>query len=462
MALKLYNSLTRTIEPFQPRIPGKVGMYMCGPTVYNYAHIGNFRSFVLADLLRRYFAFSGLAVKHVMNLTDIDDKTIKGSQAQGKTLKEFTEYYADEFFKDFHALGCQDPTVVTKATEYIEKMINLVQRLLDKGLAYEKNGSVYFSIAKDEHYGELACIDAEALLKNADGRLNDADEYDKENARDFALWKAWSAEDGDVFWESPWGRGRPGWHLECSVMSMDQLGETFDIHAGGVDLRFPHHTNEIAQSEGATGKKYVNHWAHFEFLIVEGEKMSKSLGNFYTLRDLAEKGWTGREVRYVLLSTQYRQKLNFTFAGLEGARKTLARIDDFLLRMQESDGSEDATAEINVAKEKFSSSMDDDLNISGAFAAIHECMRDVNKKQLSKEAAQDVLALFYSFDEVLGLGFKDIKAGNIDAAIEAKIKERDEARKHKDWATSDKIRDELLAQGIELLDTPDGTKWRKK
>lgn len=462
MALALYNTATRKVAPFTTLKEGEVRMYMCGPTVYNYAHIGNFRSFVLADVLRRVLAYCGYEVKHTMNLTDIDDKTIRDSQKEGKTLQAFTEYYTEKFFEDYDELNCLRPTTTTKATDYIEKMITLVKKLIEKGVAYEKKGSVYYSIEKFADYGALVGLRIDDLQQNADGRLNDDDEYDKENARDFALWKSHEESDGEVWWESPWGRGRPGWHLECSVMSMDTLGETFDIHAGGVDLKFPHHTNEIAQSCAATGKEYAKWWTHFEFLLVEGEKMSKSLGNFYTLRDIMAKGYTGREIRYLLLSTHYRQKLNFTIAGLDGVKQTLSRIDDFLLRMQETNGEEEAKEETNKAKETFRKALEDDMNISGALASMHEYMRAVNKKNLTEKAAQEVLATMYTLDEVLAVGFKDVKKGQVGADIEEKIAQRDEARKNKDWAKADSIRDELAKEGIELYDTPQGTKWRKK
>jgi len=315
--------MTRKVEPFNTIIPKKVSFYMCGPTVYNYAHIGNFRAFVAADILRRYLEYKGYEVNHVMNLTDIDDKTIRDSQKEGKSLTEFTEFYTEKFFEDFDALNLKRPTTTPKATDFIKDIIEMVQTLIDKGFAYEKDGNVYFSIEKLASYGELVCLDKAELLKNADGRLNVSDEYGKENARDFALWKAHVESDGDVSWESPWGKGRPGWHIECSVMSTKLLGNTFDIHGGGVDLRFPHHTNEIAQSECATGKEYVKWWFHNEFLLVEGEKMSKSLGNFYTIRDILKRKYGGDTIRYLMFSTQYRQKINFTFAGLDAATKNI-------------------------------------------------------------------------------------------------------------------------------------------
>ena len=462
MALRLYNTLTRKVEDFTTIKQGKALFYACGPTVYNYAHIGNFRTFVAVDLLRRTLKALGYEVTHVMNLTDVDDKTIRDSQKEGKHLKDFTEHYTEKFFEDFATLNIERPEHVTKATDYIQDMIALVKTLLEKGYAYERNGSVYYAIEKFKDYGALVGLEHADLKDNADGRLNDNDEYDKEHARDFALWKAYEESDGEVGWESPWGKGRPGWHIECSVMSTKNLGPTFDLHAGGVDLKFPHHTNEIAQAEAASDQTYCNHWFHVEFLIVEGEKMSKSQGNFHTIRDLLEKGYDGREIRYVLLATHYRQKLNFTMAGLEAARTTLKRIDDFLLRMQDAHGEEDAQEQTRKAQASFEEALREDLNISGALAAVHELMREANKKDLSKEAAAEVLKTMAGFDEVLGLGFSEVKKGSIDEQVEQRMRERDEARKAKDWARADTIRDELAAEGIELYDTPEGTRWRRK
>ncbi|MBD3209435.1 cysteine--tRNA ligase [Candidatus Woesearchaeota archaeon] len=461
MTFNLYNTLSHRIEEFQTITPGKALFYACGPTVYNYAHIGNFRSFVAIDLLRRTLRHKGYAVTHVMNLTDVDDKTIRDSRKEGKSLQEFTEFYTEAFFEDFDTLNIERPEHVTKATDYIQEMIALIQTLVDKGYAYEKNGNVYYAINKFADYGRLVGLEHTDLRDNADGRLQEADEYDKDHARDFSLWKAYDKDEGDNYWESPWGKGRPGWHIECSVMSTDKLGPTFDLHAGGADLKFPHHTNEIAQAEAATGKKFCNYWFHVEFLIVEGEKMSKSLGNFYTIRDLLKKGYGGREIRHVLLGTHYRQKLNFTLKGLDAAKHTLERIDDFLLRMHEAAGSDNANKEIDNAKQGFEAALDDDLNISGALAAVHEFMKNVNKKKLNDKAANKVLQTMYSFDEVLGLGMKQVKLSEVDDGIEALIERREEARKHKDWETADKIRDDLKQQGIELRDTPEGPRWKR-
>jgi cysteinyl-tRNA synthetase len=459
--MRLYNTLTRTVEEFKTITPHKIRFYACGPTVYNYAHIGNFRAFIAVDLLRRYLIHKKYDVEHVMNITDIDDKTIRDSQKEGKKLQEFTEYYTKAFFDDFTTLNIQTPEHVTKATDYIKKMIALIQTLINKGVAYEKNGNVYFAIEKFPEYGALVGLEHQDFKQNADGRLNNNDEYDKDNARDFALWKAHEESDGENYWESPFGKGRPGWHIECSVMSTDKLGKTFDLHAGGVDLKFPHHTNEIAQAEAAHEQQFCKHWFHVEFLLVDGEKMSKSKGNFYTLKELQEKGYNGREIRYELLTTHYRQKLNFTFSGLDAARKTLARIDDFILRTQNSIGEEEADAEIKTLKQSFETAMDEDLNISGGLASIFDFMREINKKNLSPAAAKKVLASMYMLDEVLGIGMKEVKTESLDTHIEKLVKEREAARVKKDWKTSDKIRDELKAQGIELMDTPTGVRWKK-
>jgi len=338
MALQFFNTLTRRKEDFVPLDPEgkKVGLYTCGPTVYNYAHIGNLRAFTFEDLLRRYLEYKGFQVKHVMNITDVEDKIIRTVRESGKSLREVTDFYTQEFFRDLDTLNIQRPHVVPRATETIADMIKLIETLVASKHAYvAEDRCVYFSIKSFKDYGKLAHLDLENLQSGA--RVAQ-DEYDKEHAADFALWKAWDEDDGTVKWPSPWGDGRPGWHIECSVMSMKHLGETFDIHCGGEDLIFPHHEDEIAQSEAATGKPFVRYWLHNAHLLVDGKKMSKSLGNFYTLRDLLAKGWTGREVRYALISAHYREQLNFTFDGLQAARSALQRIDEFLLKLQELAG----------------------------------------------------------------------------------------------------------------------------
>ena len=332
MALTFYNSLTRRQQEFLPITPGQAGLYTCGPTVYNYAHIGNFRAYMFEDLLKRTLLYLGFQVKHIMNLTDVDDKTIRGAQAAGCSLNDFTQKYKDAFFQDIAALRILPADVYPAATEHIDDMIAIIATLFAKGIAYQADDrSVYFSIAKWPQYGQLVNIDREQMRSGVRVKL---DEYAKDSAADFALWKAWDEADGEVYWDSPWGRGRPGWHLECSAMSSKYLGATFDMHCGGIDNMFPHHEDEIAQSEAANGCKFVNYWLHCAHLVVDGQKMSKSLGNFYTLHDILDKGYSGREVRWVLIGTHYRQSLNFSFQALEDARASLQRIDAFRIRLQ--------------------------------------------------------------------------------------------------------------------------------
>ena len=318
--LKLFNTLTRKIKVFKPIKKNKVGMYSCGPTVYNFAHIGNLRAYVFADILKRYLKYGGFKVKHVMNITDIDDKTIRDSQKKGQTLREFTEFYTKAFIEDINSLNIEMPDILPKATKHIPEMASLIKKMLKNGSAYKSKGSIYFNISKFKKYGELAQLEKRNLKQNASKRLNISDEYEKEEVNDFVLWKAWQKKDRDIFWETEIGKGRPGWHIECSAMSMKYLGESFDIHTGGADLVFPHHTNEIAQSEAATGKKFVNYWTHNEHLLVKGKKMSKSLGNFYTLRDIQEKGYNPLLLRLILLKTHYRKILDFSFDDFEKAK----------------------------------------------------------------------------------------------------------------------------------------------
>jgi len=464
MALRFKNSFTGQVEEFKPIEPGKVRLYTCGPTVYNYAHIGNFRTFVFEDLLRRYLKYKGFEVTQVMNITDVDDKIIRDSQAQGKRLKEFTEPYTEAFFADLDALGCERAEIYPHATEHIDEMVGMIQTLVEKGLAYEVDGNYYFKIGAFSEYGKLANIDQSALKPGA--RVA-SDEYEKESVSDFALWKAWDEKDGEIFWETPIGKGRPGWHLECSAMSMKYLGDHFDMHTGGVDNMFPHHENEIAQSEGCTGHKFVNYWLHSEYLIVEGKKMSKSLGNFFTLRDILDKGYAGTAVRYVLMATHYRMQLNFTFDGLGAATKALERYNDFVRNLKDYDGGDsDGSAGdmIAKAKERFEAELDNDLNISGALAAVFDFIRDINRlkadNNLSTDERDQALATLLKFDTVLN--FQIQADESLDEEVERLIKERNQARKSKDFATADKIRDDLLARGIVLEDTPQGVKWKKK
>ena len=460
MELSFYNSMTRSMERFQTLVPGKVGMYTCGPTVYNFAHIGNFRAYLFEDLLRRTLEFAGYSVTQVMNLTDVDDKTIKGSQAAGLPLKEYTKPYIQAFFEDLKALNVEPAAVYPAATEHIPEMEALVAKLLEKGIAYKsEDGSLYFSVDKFAPYGRLAHLDRSSLRSGV--RIN-ADEYEKEGVGDFALWKAWDERDGDVAWDAPWGRGRPGWHLECSAMSMKYLGESFDLHTGGIDNLFPHHENEIAQAEAATGKPFVRTWMHCAHLRVNGQKMSKSLGNFFTLRDLLAKGWTGREIRYVLLGAHYRQPLNFTFEALASARAALARIDeclDALAARAKGDGGDDGRR-VPSQLEPFAKALGDDLNSPEAFAALFALVRAANaalSAGLSPAGAQAALEEFRAMDRVLGfIFFGRAQAAKIPAEIQALAEARAKARAEKNWAESDRLRDALAAKGWLVRDSKEG------
>ncbi len=463
MALVFKNSLTRVKEEFKPINEGRVGMYTCGPTVYNYAHIGNYRAYIFEDLLRRYLEYKGYQVTQVMNLTDVDDKSIRGCQAAKIPLKEYTAKYIRAFFEDIDTLGIERAEHYPAATDHIPEMVALVKKLLEKGLAYEVDGNYYYKISAFPRYGALANIDMCGLKAGA--RVC-ADEYEKESVCDFALWKAWDPSDGDVFWETELGKGRPGWHIECSAMSIRYLGNHFDIHTGGIDNMFPHHENEIAQSEGATGEKFVNYWMHCEHLIVDGRKMSKSLGNDYTLREILEKGYPALAVRYLLLGTHYRQQLNLTFAGLDAARNALERYNDFLSNLADYPGSEaggEADELITKLTDGFEKYLDDDLNISGSLGVVFDFVRDMNKlmaeDRLTPEERDRALEIMARIDTVLG--FRQ-KQGVLDSEIETLIQKRTEARRNKDYALADKIRDDLLAEGIILEDTPQGVKWKRK
>jgi len=464
MGVRFFNTLTRRKEEFAPIESGHVRMYTCGPTIYGFAHIGNLRTFVFEDVLRRYLKYKGYRVTQVMNLTDIDDKTIRGSQAQGITLTEYTAPYKQAFFEDIDALNVARADHYPAATEHIQEMVALVKKLVDKGVAYEMDGSFYYRIAAFPSYGKLSHMKLDALRTGA--RVA-TDEYEKDQASDFALWKGWDEGDGNVFWETELGKGRPGWHIECSAMSMKYLGERFDIHTGAVDNIFPHHENEIAQSEAATGQTFVNYWMHALHLIVDGRKMAKSSGNFYTLRDVLAKGYAPLAVRYLYTGTHYRQQLNFTFEGLEAARNGLERYLDFIANLADvtsaTDGGE-ADNYIQQAKEGFEEALDDDLNTSQAMGVIFDFIRDINRlkaeNRLSKAEAQRVVETMNRFDSVFG--FQKKAEEKLDADIEAKIAARLAARKAKNWAEADRIRDELLAQGIILEDGPSGTKWKRK
>ncbi len=462
-----FNTLTRKKEAFIPLVPGKVKIYTCGPTVYDYAHIGNFRAFLFEDLLKRWLVYQGFKVTHVMNLTDIDDKTIKGSQKQGIPLRQFTDFYIKAFFEDIKALNIQPADVYPKATDHIPEMVQLIKTLIAKGIAYKgEDGSIYFSVCKFPDYGKLSHIKVSELKAGA--RVCQ-DEYCKEEAQDFALWKAWTPEDGDVFWETELGKGRPGWHIECSAMSTKYLGETFDIHCGGVDNMFPHHENEIAQSEGATGKKFVNYWMHNEHLQVEGKKMSKRFGNFYTLRDLLAKGYDPIAIRYLLISTHYRQQFNFTFEGLEAAKAAIERLRNFVRRLHEVEGTT-STGKVATLMAKleacFGGSMDDDLNIGIALSSLFDFVREINSMLdaniISKDEAAEVGGLMMRLDEVLGVIGKVEAKEALPSDIDALVQKREEARKAKNWKEADAIRAQLKAMGIVLEDTAQGIRWHKE
>ena len=466
--MKVYNSLTRRVEPLVPLADNTIRLYTCGPTVYNFAHIGNFRAYTFEDILRRVIQFNGMGIKQVMNLTDVDDKTIRGANAAGVKLTDYTRTYKDAFFADLKKLNVQPAEIYPAATDHIPEMIALVQSLIDKGVAYKSDdGSVYFSVTKFPGYGKLAHIDFD---NQRTGARCAADEYDKENVGDFALWKAWEESDGPVGWDSPWGRGRPGWHIECSAMSMKYLGETFDLHTGGIDNLFPHHENEIAQAEASTGKEFVRTWMHCAHLKVNGEKMSKSLGNFFTLRDLIEKGWSGREIRYVLINAQYRQGLNFAFSALEDARKSLARIDTCVdaLEAAAAKAAGPAACPEWAAKclEDFTTAVNDDLNTPRAFAALFNLVRETNAHLAENAAdfpAAAVLDVFKRMDVVLGLVFFG-KAEKVEvpAEIQAMLDERAAARAAKNWAESDRLRDAIAAAGWIVKDSKAGQSVTKK
>lgn len=450
--MQVFNSLTRRNEELKPLEANEIRLYTCGPTVYNYAHIGNFRAYAFEDVLRRVVQFNGMKIRQVMNLTDVDDKTIRGANAAGVKLTDYTKTYKDAFFADLKKLNIQSAEVYPAATDHIPEMIALVGKLVEKGVAYKsEDGSVYFNVHKFPGYGKLAHIDFD---HQQTGARCAADEYDKENVGDFALWKAWEESDGPVGWDSPWGKGRPGWHIECSAMSMKYLGETFDLHTGGIDNLFPHHENEIAQAEAATGKPFVKTWMHCAHLRVNGEKMSKSAGNFFTLRDLIEKGYTGREIRYVLINAHYRQGLNFAFSALDDARKSLARIDACVEKATAGEAPEWAKARLD----EFAAAVNDDLNMPKAFAALFELVRDTNS-----HGGGPVLDVFKRMDEVLGvIFFGKAEKADVPAEVQALLDKRADARKAKDWALSDKLRDEIAAMGWLVKDSREGQSVSKK
>ena len=467
--VRFHNTLSRRIEEFEPLEPGRVRMYTCGPTVHDHTHIGNFRTFVWEDLLRRSLKALGYSVMQVMNITDVDDKTIRKSMAEGITLGEYTERYTRSFFEGLDVLRVERAEIYPRATDHIPEMIRMIGGLRDKGLTYESQGSTYYRIAAFPSYGRLSGVEQRELK---DGARIESDEYEKESARDFALWKG--RKDDEPAWESPFGEGRPGWHIECSAMSIKYLGETFDIHTGGVDNIFPHHENEIAQSEAFTGRPFVRYWLHAAHLLVESEKMAKSAGNFYTLRELLEKGHDPRAIRWLLLGTHYRRNLNFSFDGIAQAAREVARLDDFRIRLDEAvaaapatDGPHRAsglTEQVQAAEEEFLAALADDLNISGAVGAVFRMVRETNAALDRKEAAAEEIAAARAalerFDAVLGV--LDRTPAVLDEEIDALIRKRQEARKAKDYAEADRIRVALAAQGIVLEDTPQGVRWKRR
>jgi cysteinyl-tRNA synthetase len=470
MALKLFNTLSRSVEEFKPLDPGskRVGMYCCGPTVHNFAHIGNFRTFVCADFLRRYLQFRGFNVQHVMNITDVEDKIIKAVRNSGRSLNDYTGEYENAFLQDFDALNCLRPNDLPHATDFIADIIVLIEQLVARGFAYRsQDGSVYFSIQKyrdaGRKYGQLLNLNFEELRV---GERVRADEYEKDSVADFALWKARVPEDGPVFWPSPWGEGRPGWHIECSAMGMKILGPSFDLHLGGEDLVFPHHEDEIAQSEGSglqrNGAPFVKHWLHVAHLLVEGRKMSKSFGNYFTLRDLLAKGFTGREIRYLLLSSHYRESFNFTLENLAGARTALGRLDELIAKLRELAAGQPGTT-TSVMLENVVKALDEDLNTAAAWGHVFDWVRATNRliaeRKLSPADAATELATWEHLDTVLGVGAK-APSMEIPAEIQALLEERQAARKAKDFARSDAIRDELKSKGWLIEDTPKGPKLK--
>ena len=465
--LSFFNTLSRQIEEFHPIDDGKVRMYICGPTVWNFAHIGNFRTFVFGDILRRYLKFKGFDLTHVFNLTDIDDRIINEAAARNISIDEFTAPYIQYFWEDFDALGNERPEVTPRATHHIAEMIDIIVKLLENGHAYASDGSIYYRITAFPEYGKLSKISFSGNKAGGSERI-DTDKYDKEDARDFALWKL-VGEHEQPGWDAPFGRGRPGWHIECSAMSMKYLGETFDLHAGGMDLQFPHHENEIAQSEGSTGKLFAKYWIHSEFLKIDDVTMSKSKGNFFTFRDLRQQGYSALAIRYLLLSVPYRTQLNFTFDGLQGAESTVERLRNFRSLVSEAKAKEgsnpEAVASVAKSLEDFEAAMDDDFNTAAALAAIHDMVREINTILASDGLHADdqgaVLNAIGKFDSVLGI-FGEQSTAMLDADIEALIAKRQDARHNRDFARSDEIRDELAAQGIILEDTKDGVRWKRK
>ncbi len=452
--LRLYNTLKRKKEIFKPIKAGHVGMYVCGPTIYDFVHIGNLRAYVFADILRRHLKFSGYKVKEVMNLTDVDDKTIRDSQKAGEDLKEFTKVYEKAFLEDIKKMNIEIPEIMPRATEHIKEMVSLVKKLIEKGAAYKTNDGIYFSIAKSKNYGKLSGIKIKDLKAGASKRVL-KDEYDKENVNDFVLWKFYSPEDGKVFWETEIGKGRPGWHIECSAMSMKYLGETFDIHTGGVDLIFPHHENEIAQSETATEKPFVNFWLHNEWILVDNKKMSKSLGNFYKLNDVINKKYSPMDLRYFYLSGHYRKPLNFTWKNLESAKNAHQRLKNIITDIKKI-SSKINKKNIELAKKQFLEIMNDDLNTSRALSYLWEILREDKLNNSEK------YELAIEFDKVFGLKLDEEEEIEIPEEIKNLVNERNEAREKKNFKKADEIREKINKRGFVIEDVGKESKIKKK
>ena len=476
--IKLHNTLTNRLEPLTPVHPGEVRIYTCGPTVYAFAHIGNFRTFMFQDILRRFLRSQGYRILQVMNVTDVDDRIIQASSAAGVGIREYTEKYIQAFLEDIDALHIEMPEELVRATDHIEDMVALIEKLQKKDLTYTSDGSIYFRIARFPAYGKLSKIDMTGIRA---GARVDVDQYEKDDARDFALWKA--PKPGEHFWETRIGPGRPGWHIECSAMAMKYLGDTIDIHTGGVDLAFPHHENEIAQSEAATGRPFVRLWLHAEHLIIEGQKMSKSLGNFYTLRDLFAKGQKPSTIRFLLLSVPYRRQLNFTEDGLTQARNSVERLRNFVTRVKTTQfpagSNPEAVKRIEKAETDFDAALADDINTAVALAVVFDFVRDVNtatdRGTFLQQDAMRALAAMEKFDAILSLvtddddeklaklGFASAKARMSAQQVEALIEERTAAKKRRDFQRADAIRQQLLDSGIILEDSKDGTvRWKYK
>ncbi|WP_455145931.1 cysteine--tRNA ligase [Brachyspira pilosicoli] len=468
--IKFYNSLTRQKEEFKPMNEKEVGMYSCGPTVYNYAHIGNFRAYIFSDLVRRVLEDYGYNVKLVMNLTDVDDKTIRNSKENHISLSEYTKKYKEAFFEDIKTLRIKPATVNPSATEHINEMIDIIKLLEKNGHTYEADGSIYFKISTFPEYGELANLDKQELKEGASGRVS-SDEYDKENASDFVLWKAYTEEDGDVYWDSPFGKGRPGWHIECSAMSCKYLGKHFDIHTGGVDNKFPHHENEIAQNEAAFNEKFVNYWLHCEHLIVDGEKMSKSKGNFYTLRDLLNKGLSAEAIRYSLMNSHYRKQLNFTIEGINQSQSAIDRVNDLIFRLKDvvkTDADDSAVIkELEEANKNFFESIYDDLNVSEALGVFFSFIKSINISfdSINVSSRDAIIKFIERVNNIINCfnmnGEKEIESSE-EEKINKLIEERTLAKKEKNYKRADEIRDELNSMGIEIMDTPNGVRWKRK